>query len=91
MTRSLSVPDLPPGARFARPRGEHANHHIWRNSGGWWFHATVHLPGYRKQRLRLNLRTHDVEVARSRRDAILASAAGRARQAPTTASERPAA
>jgi len=47
------------------------NHHLWWNNGTWWLHATVHLPDYTKQRLRLPLETKNAGLARSRRDAVL--------------------
>lgn len=39
--------------------------------GSWWMHYTVHLPDATKHRVRRSLRTRHVEIARSRRDAIL--------------------
>ncbi|MCS7049776.1 MAG: hypothetical protein NZ483_10855 [Verrucomicrobiae bacterium] len=49
------------------------NHHLYRNNGTWWIHFTIHLPDYTKHRVRFSLQTRDVEVARARRDAILAA------------------
>ena len=48
------------------------NHHLWNNHGGWWFHATFHLPDHTAERIRVNLRTCDLSTARLRRDSILA-------------------
>jgi hypothetical protein len=60
-----------------------ANHHLWNNHGSWWFHGTFHLPDGTAQRVRVNLKTTDLDQARRRRDAILA---GRCFQsAPTQA------
>ena len=47
------------------------NHHLWRNGRLWWVAFTVHLPGWRKDRVRLSLGTSDVAEARRRRDALL--------------------
>lgn len=68
-----------PGAR-ASLRVDHANpdHHIWNNNGTWWFHYTEHLPDYTKRRVRVSLRTADIEAARRRRDELLAALAGAA-------------
>lgn len=49
------------------------NHHIWDNNGTWWLHYTLHLADYTKRRVRESLRTRDVEEARRRRDARLAT------------------
>lgn len=48
----------------------HPDHHLWKNGNVWWVAYTVHLPGWRKQRLRQSLRTDDVSEARRRRDAL---------------------
>jgi hypothetical protein len=47
------------------------DHHLWRNGRLWWIAFTVHLPGWKKERVRLSLGTADVEDARRRRDEIL--------------------
>jgi len=47
------------------------NHHLWRNGRLWWVAFTVHLPGWRKDRVRVSLGTSDVVEARRRRDALL--------------------
>ena len=47
------------------------DHHLWDNNGTWWCHYTVHLPDYRKQRVRQSLGTRDLREARRRRDAVL--------------------
>jgi hypothetical protein len=48
------------------------NHHLWNNNGTWWCHFTVHLPEFRKERLRFSLETPDQEKACQLRDAVLA-------------------
>jgi hypothetical protein len=47
------------------------NHHLWRNGRLWWVAFTVHLPGWKKDRVRVSLGTSDVAEARRRRDALL--------------------
>ena len=47
------------------------NHHLWRNGRLWWVAFTVHLPGWRKDRVRVSLGTDNVAEARRRRDALL--------------------
>ena len=49
------------------------DHHLWRNGRLWWVAFTVHLPRWRKDRVRLSLATPDVVEARRRRDELLAS------------------
>lgn len=49
------------------------DHHIWNNNGTWWCHYSVRLPGEPAKRMRISLRTHSVEVARMRRDTLLAA------------------
>ena len=46
------------------------NHHLWKNGNVWWVAYTLHLPGWKKARLRQSLGTTDVEEARKRRDAL---------------------
>jgi len=48
------------------------DHHLWRNGRLWWVAFTVHLPGWRKDRVRLSLATADIVEAQRRRDAVLA-------------------
>ena len=47
------------------------NHHLWRNGRLWWIAFTVHLPGWRKERVRTSLGTADLGEARRRRDELL--------------------
>lgn len=64
--------DPPPTERKA-PTAATANpdHHLWRNGRLWWVAFTVHLPSWRKERIRLSLGTANVFEARRRRDRIL--------------------
>jgi hypothetical protein len=48
-----------------------ADHHLWRNGRLWWIAFTVHLPGWRKDRVRFSLHTDDIDEARHRRDEVL--------------------
>ena len=54
------------------PLGPRLNpdHHLWRNGRLWWVAYTVHLPGWRKVRLRQSLATDDLHEARVRRDRL---------------------
>lgn len=52
-------------------------HHLWNNNGTWWFHCTVHLPNYTKERIRKSLATDDLAVAQQRRDEHLRRLANR--------------
>ena len=47
------------------------DHHLWRNGRLIWVAFTVHLPGWKKDRIRLSLGTADVVEARRRRDQLL--------------------
>jgi len=47
------------------------DHHLWRNGRLWWVAFTIHLPGWRKERVRASLGTADVLEARRRRDELL--------------------
>ncbi len=49
------------------------NHHLWNNNGSWWCHYTLHLPDYTKRRIRCSLGTADLDLARRRRDRLLAA------------------
>ncbi len=50
------------------------NHHLWNNNGTWFIHYTVYPTPVTKERIRRSLGTRDLEVARTRRDSILAGA-----------------
>ena len=46
------------------------DHHLWKNGRLFWVAFTVHLPGWRKERVRRSLGTDDLGEARRRRDAL---------------------
>jgi len=60
-------------SKIALRIGSNPNHHLWNNNGTWWLHYTEHLPDYTKRRVRLSLRTHNVNAARAIRDVLLTS------------------
>ncbi|MSR61613.1 MAG: hypothetical protein EXS08_04085 [Planctomycetes bacterium] len=53
------------------------DHHLWRNGRLWWIAFTFHTHEGRKHRVRRSLGTGAVELARERRDALLAQYAAR--------------
>jgi hypothetical protein len=59
-----------------RVRATNPNHHLWNNNGTWYLHYTLHPTSLTKSRVRMSLETKDVEVARHKRDEILARATG---------------
>ena len=71
----MASQDQRPGDDFRRRReardSPDPNHHLWRNGRLWWVAFTVHLPGWRKERIRLSLGTADVAQARQARDELL--------------------
>lgn len=54
-----------------RSMRDNPNHHLWRNHGYWWCHITIKPPHAPTIRKRFSLKTHDVEIARLRRDRIM--------------------
>ena len=50
------------------------NHHLWNNNGTWFIHYVVHPTPFTKERIRRSLGTKSLDLARARRDAILAAA-----------------
>ena len=48
------------------------DHHLYNNNGTWWLHYTAYPTPLTTQRMRRSLKTRDVTLARSRRDAVLA-------------------
>ncbi len=69
---------IPEGAVISqRQKTSDPNHHLWKNHGIWWFHATVHLPDYTSRRVRFSLRTRKLGEAQRRRDEILERHSGR--------------
>jgi hypothetical protein len=59
-----------------RCRPGNPDHHLWNNNGTFWCHLTVHLADFTKKRLRVSLRTHDVERARQLRDELMGMVGG---------------
>lgn len=59
-----------PGKLSARGVGKNKDHHLWNNRGTWWCHFTLHCPDYTSERIRVSLRTKDLEEARIRRDEL---------------------
>ena len=71
---SAATLESPTQGRLAvRIDDSNPNHHLWNNRGTWWCHFTLHKPDYTAERIRVSLRTHDLEVARDRRDQLLAA------------------
>lgn len=60
------------GKLATRTTEENLNHHLWNNRGTWWCHFTLHRPDFTAERVRVSLKTRDLETARSRRDELLA-------------------
>lgn len=59
---------------LAKPRNvANPNHHLWNNRGTWWCHFTIHRADYTAERIRVSLRTRDLEEARERRDELFAA------------------
>lgn len=50
---------------------DNPDHHLWNNNGTFWCHYTQHLPDYTKRRVRKNLHTKDLGIARVLRDSLL--------------------
>ena len=61
------------GRLAVRVDEENPNHHLWNNRGTWWCHFTLHRPDYTAERIRVSLKTRDLELARARRDELLAA------------------
>lgn len=57
-------------ATVAAATSVHLDHHLWLNCGVWWAAFTIHLPPFRKRRVRCSLKTRDVAVARRQRDRL---------------------
>ena len=53
------------------PTDDRANHHLWQNGRLWWIAFTIHRPDWTKHRIRLSLKTADLDEARRRRDRLL--------------------
>lgn len=65
------MPGTVPDTIDRGPGLDDPNHHLWRNGRLWWVAFTVHLPGWRKDRVRVSLGTADLAEARRRRDTLL--------------------
>ena len=72
---SASAGPLPRARARLAVRVDAANpdHHLWNNRGTWWCHFTVHGTDYTAERIRVSLKTRDLEQARHRRDILLSS------------------
>ncbi len=55
----------------SRQRAQGDNHHLWENRNTWWFHGTFHKADGTKERVRLNLKTRDLNRARALRDRLI--------------------
>jgi hypothetical protein len=62
------------------------DHHMWNNNGTWWCHFTVHRDDYTAERVRVSLRTRNRQVARRRRDLLIAAVPRIAMRLPHTPS-----
>jgi hypothetical protein len=63
--------ELAPGIAIAQ-EASHPDHHLWRNGRLFWVAFTIHIDGWRVERIRRSLGTTDILEARRRRDALLA-------------------
>ncbi len=55
-----------------RVNSANPDHHLWNNNGSWWCHYTAHYADNTAERIRVSLRTGNVEEARERRDQLFA-------------------
>ena len=58
-------------ALAVRVNDENPNHHLWNNRGTWWCHFTLHRSDYTAERVRVSLKTRNIDEARTRRDELL--------------------
>ena len=71
---TLDAPANPAQGQLAvRIDDSNPNHHLWNNRGTWWCHFTLHKPDYTAERIRVSLKTRDLDEARARRDQLLAA------------------
>jgi hypothetical protein len=49
----------------------HPDHHLWRNGRLYWAAFTIHVEGWRIERIRRSLGTANVMEARQRRDTLM--------------------
>lgn len=52
------------------------NHHLYNNNGTWFIHYTLYPNPFTKERVRVSLKTSNVEEARSRRDQFFSQIPG---------------
>lgn len=64
---------LESGRLATRINEENPNHHLWNNRGTWWCHFTIHRADYTSERIRVSLKTREVDTARERRDQLLSN------------------
>lgn len=69
----MSAQQVSENLPLVAPVFDDPDHHLWRNGRLWWVAYTVHLPGWRKERVRRSLGTTDLHEARRLRDALFAS------------------
>jgi len=79
---------MPRGFLAARIDDGNPLHHLWCNNGTWWVHYTLHFD-HRKRRIRRSLKTTDVRVAMTRRDALFATLATEGEDVPDRGRRRP--
>ena len=65
--------DMSSATLSIRVKRGNPDHHLWNNHGTWWLHYTLHLPDYTTRRIRKNLRTRDLDQARTLCDEFLAN------------------
>ena len=53
-----------------RQKTDGPNHNLWNNNGTWWLHFTRHFANGTAQRVRLSLKTTDLNAARALRERI---------------------
>ncbi len=58
-----------------RVNDENPDHHLWNNRGTWWCHFTLHRSDYTAERVRVSLKTRNLDEARNRRDELLTAVA----------------
>ena len=64
---------MTPPTPAVRINPDNPDHHVYSHNGVWWIHYSIRTdPRFKSQRVRASLGTRSLEVARERRDAILA-------------------
>ena len=59
------------GHLSVRVDDKNPDHHLWNNRGTWWCHFTLHMTNHTSERVRVSLKTRELEEARDRRDQLL--------------------